>query len=119
MEENKDYNQNYEDYEGYDSEEDYAQNSGDFYTEINTKTRDLEEKQRILKDRLLLIGENLIEAKEKTNEKITEIKKDVEIIKQSIERMTSFIEAISGELSKFAKREDIEILKKQARIFQV
>ncbi len=83
-----------------------------------TKIRDLEEKQRILKDRLLLIGQNLIETRERNNEKILEIKKDIEIIKQSMERIKSFLETASGEFSKFAKKEDLEILSKQAKMFQ-
>ena len=83
-----------------------------------SKLRDLEEKQRILKDRILLIGQNLINTKEKTSQDILEIKKDVEIIKQSMERMKSFLETISGEFSKFARKEDLEILSKQAKMFQ-
>jgi len=86
--------------------------------EVNIRIRDLEERQRILKDRLLLIGQNLLETKEKTSQSILEIKKDLEIIKQSIERMTSFLETASGEFSKFAKKEDLEILSKQAKMFQ-
>jgi len=86
--------------------------------EVNIRIRDLEERQRILKDRLLLIGQNLLETKEKTNQNILEIKKDLEIIKQNIERMTSFLETASGEFSKFAKKEDLEILSKQAKMFQ-
>ena len=88
------------------------------FGEINAKMRDLEEKQRILKDRLLLIGQNLIESKEDTNQKILEIKKDINIIKQSIERTMSFLETASSEFSKFARKEDLEILAKQAKMFQ-
>jgi len=91
---------------------------GQFFGEMNTKVRDLEEKQRILKDRLLLIGQNLIEIKEKSDQQRLEIKKDVEIIKQSIERIMSFLETASGEFSKFARKEDLEILSKQAKMFQ-
>lgn len=86
--------------------------------EINSKVRDLEEHQRILKDRLILIGQNLIESREKTNEKILEIKKDIEILKQNMERMISFLESASAEFSKFAKKEDLEILSRQAKMFQ-
>ena len=86
--------------------------------DANGRIRNLEEKQRILKDRLILIGQNLIETKEKTNEKILEIKRDVEILKQNMERMMSFLESASTEFSKFAKKEDLEILSKQARMFQ-
>ncbi len=92
--------------------------AGESFGEINAKMRDLEEKQRILKDRLLLIGQNLIESKEETNQKILEIKKDIDIIKQSTERTISFLETASNEFSKFARKEDLEILAKQAKMFQ-
>ncbi|MCK5043999.1 hypothetical protein KAR52_03300 [Candidatus Pacearchaeota archaeon] len=84
----------------------------------NIQIRDLEEKQRILKDRLLLIGQNLVEMKEKNDQQILEIKKDMGIIKQSMERMMSFLETASSEFSKFARKEDLEILSKQAKMFQ-
>jgi len=92
----------------------YLQILGD----INTKLRDLEDKQKILKSRIILIGENLIETREETNNKIIEIKKDIELIKRNIEKMLSFFETASGEFSKFAKKEDVEILAKQAKMFQ-
>ncbi len=92
----------------------YSQGFGD----TSVKIRDLEEKQRILKNRLLLIGQNLIEVKEKTSEDLLGIKKDIEILKQNMERMISFLETASNEFSKFAKKEDLAILSKQARMFQ-
>ena len=91
---------------------------GQFLSDFSTKIRDLEEKQRLLKDRLLLIGQNLIETKEKTGKDILEIKKDLEIIKGTTERLVSFLETASAEFSKFARKEDLEILSKQAKMFQ-
>jgi len=98
-----------------DEQADYT---GQYYSDISIKTRDIEDKQRVLKDRVLLIGQNLIELKDNTNQKILEMKRDIEIIKQNIERMASFLETISSEFSRFAKKEDVEILAKQARMFQ-
>ncbi|GBE19795.1 MAG TPA: hypothetical protein ENG87_03420 [Candidatus Pacearchaeota archaeon] len=92
----------------------YAQSAMD----SNTKIRDLEEKQRVLKDRLLLIGQNLIEAKEKSAQDLLEIKKELEIIKQNMGRLMSFLEMVSGEFSKFARKDDLEILAKQAKMFK-
>jgi len=89
----------------------YFQNQG-------VSIRDLEERQRILKDRLLLIGQNLIEIKEKNEESIIELKKEVERMKENFDRMKSFIETLSGEFSNFARKEDLEILTKQAKMFQ-
>jgi len=89
-----------------------------FLTNINVRFRDLEEKNKMLKDRILLIGQNLIETKEKVSEDILEIKKDIEILKRSIERLVSFLETASAEFGKFARKEDLEILAKQAKMFQ-
>lgn len=92
--------------------------AGQAFGENNLKLRNLEENQRIVKDRLLLIGQNLLEIKEKSNQDILNIKKDVEKIKLEMERMINFLETASSEFSKFAKKEDLEILSKQARMFQ-
>jgi hypothetical protein len=89
-----------------------------YFTEINTKIRDLEEKQRILKDRTMLLGENLIELKETVQEDMIEVKKSLETMKQQLERLKSFLETASGEFSKFARKEDLEILTKQAKMFK-
>jgi hypothetical protein len=88
------------------------------YNDSNIKIRDLEEKQRALKDRLLLVGQNLIDTKEQMSEKMMEMKKDIVILKQSMEKLISFLETASNEFSKFAKKEDVEILAKQAKMFQ-
>ncbi len=102
--------------EGQQGQENYGQ----MYAEPNANMRikDLEEKQNILKERLLLIGENLVEIKEKNSEKLLEIQKEVETLKYKTERIKSFLEAISEEFPKFAKKEDLEILAKQAKMFQ-
>jgi hypothetical protein len=80
--------------------------------------RDLEEKQRIMKDRILLIGKNLIEIREKNNKDILGIKKELEIIKKDVKRMTDFLKTASAEFSRFARKDELEILVKQAKMFQ-
>ena len=88
------------------------------FNEGTLKLRSLEEKQNILKDRLLLIGQNLLEMKEKNLQDTLEIKKQVQLIKQELEKIKTFLGTISNEFSKFARKEDLEILQKQARMFQ-
>ena len=56
--------------------------------------------------------------KENTTEKILETKKDIDKIKQDINKIKIFLETISSEFSKFARKEDLEILSKQAKMFQ-
>ncbi len=89
-----------------------------FWADINVRFRDLEEKNKLLKDRVLLIGQNLIETKEKISEDILAIKKDLEMLKKNMDRLVSFLETASLEFSKFARKEDLEILAKQAKMFQ-
>jgi hypothetical protein len=89
-----------------------------YFTETSTKVRDLEEKQRIIKDRILLIGQNLIEMKEEVGSTFLDLKKEIELIKRDIERLKSFFETASVEFSRFARKEDLEILSKQAKMFQ-
>lgn len=94
---------------------DYA---NQYYSDITLRIRDLEEKQRALKDRLLLVGENLLELKDKTTEELIEIKKNMQIMNSTLEKLKNFVESASDELSKFARKEDLEILSKQAKMFQ-
>ncbi|MEK6840877.1 MAG: hypothetical protein AABX79_02900 [Nanoarchaeota archaeon] len=89
-----------------------------FLLDIAARFRDLEEKNRMLRDRLLLIGQNLIETKEKTTSDILEIKQELEVIKKNMERLVSFLETASSEFSKFARKEDLEILSRQAKMFR-
>jgi len=92
--------------------------SNQMFSDFASKIRDLEERQSMLRDRLLLIGQNLIETKEKTNSETIEVKKDIDKIKRNMEKLISFLETASDEFSKFARKEDLEILAKQAKMFQ-
>jgi|TARA_Y100000310_G_scaffold340378_1_gene435910 hypothetical protein len=91
---------------------------GQFYNEPGVRMKDLEEKQRVLKDRVLLIGKNLIEIRETLSEGALEMKREVEEMKREVEKMKGFLETVSGDFSKFARKEDLEILSKQAKMFQ-
>ena len=48
-----------------------------FFSEVNTRLRDLEEKQRLLRDKMLLVTKGLIGEREKTFNEIQELKKNV------------------------------------------
>ena len=87
-------------------------------SDMSFRLRDLEEKQRILKNQILLIGRNLIEIREKNIREILEVKKETELIKSNMERLASFLETTSEEFQKFARKEDVDILAKQVRMFE-
>ena len=82
------------------------------------KLRDLEEKQRTMKNQILLLGKNLIDIKEKSIKDVIDLKKDLDIIKMTMERLATSVDSISEEISKFARRDDVEILAKQMKMFE-
>lgn len=94
------------------------QNYASYNVDPNLRIRDLEDKQRVLKNQILLIGKNLIDIREKNTHDILEIKKDLDTIKENIDRLSSFLESASDELSKFARKDDLEIVEKQMRMFE-
>lgn len=97
-------------------EEVYAE--GQFYTDLNTRILDIEEKQRILKDRILLIGKSLLEERENSFKELQDMKTRLIKIEEENSRMKSFIQRIAEQLSTLARKEDLEILQRQFDLFR-
>jgi hypothetical protein len=91
-------------------EEVYSQQ---FSVDSNARLRDMEEKQRLLKDRVLLIGKSFVEDKEQMLEVIRDMKKTVTILQKENERLKELIGNITEQLSHSARKEEIEILRRQ------
>ncbi len=96
--------------------EDYS--GQQYFFDMATRLRDIEEKQSLLKDRILLIGETLIREKEKNFSEIQEFKKSLLILKEENVRMRDFIQKIAEHLSSTAKKADFEILQRQLDIMR-
>jgi archaellum component FlaC len=84
---------------------------------LNSKIRNIEEKERIIKDQIFLLNQNLLELKDSTSLRILDLKKELEKLKEEVKSISQFLEIISSEFSKFAKKEDIEILYRHAKMF--
>ena len=94
----------------------YPTQSG--FSDVNTRLRDIEEKQRLLKDRVLIMGKNLVEEREKSFEEIQELKsillklkEDTIVIKQAVQTMTE-------QINKTARKEEIEMIQRQLDILR-
>ena len=92
--------------------------SQEYFSDVNNKLRDLEEKQNLLKERILLIGQNLIENRESTSTDIQELKKIVLNLKEETLRIKELIKSISGQISEFARKEELMILQRQFDMFK-
>ena len=87
-------------------------------SEFGTKINEIEEKQRLIKDRVLLIGENLISTKEEFEKQDSEFKKKLKEIESEIKTIKQTTRRIIDEISNYARKNEIEILNKQMKMFQ-
>ncbi len=97
-------------------EQEYAQPQ--FFSDINTRLRDIEEKQKLIKERVLLIGKNLVEEKEGTFNNVQEMKKTVMLLKEENERMKQFIQRMSEQMQGLARKDELIILQRQFDLFR-
>ncbi len=86
--------------------------------ESSLRSRDLEQSQKLMKERVLLIGRNLIEFQEKNSQEITEIKKRIQNLESDVEQIKNRFKLISEEVSKSARKEEVAILERQAKMFE-
>lgn len=86
--------------------------------EINTKLRDLEEKQRILKDRVLLVSQSLVDERDKDFTQIEELKKEVIRLKEDNKRMKDILERMAEQTSEMARKSELAILQRQFDLFR-
>lgn len=87
-------------------------------SDINTRLRDLEEKQRLLRDRILLIGQNLVYERESTLKELQEIKKYIFQLKEETLKMKEFIQRMSEQMAELARKEELMILQRQFDMFK-
>ncbi len=99
-------------------EESYPNTGQQVFSDINTRLRDIEEKQRLLKDRLLIVGNSLVEEKEESLIQIREMKKIILQLKGENVRMKELIQNIIEKLEKTARKEDFAILQRQLDILR-
>ena len=87
-------------------------------SEFGITLNELEEKQRLLKDRVLLIGNNLVGTKEEYDKGFLDVKKELKNIEAEIKAIKQINERIINEIGNFARKSELEILKKQFKLFE-
>jgi hypothetical protein len=87
-------------------------------SEFGITLNELEEKQRLLKERVLLIGNNLVGTKEEYDKGFLEVKKQLKNFEQEIKGIKQINERIINEIGNFARKSELEILKKQFKLFE-
>jgi len=89
-----------------------------FFTDFNTRLRDLEEKQRLSRDRTLLISESFVKERDKSFQEIQELKRKIVVLEEETKRLKEIILRISEGTDGFARKEHLAVLQKQFDLFR-
>ena len=98
-------------------EQNYQSAEEQYFVDVNTRLKDIEEKQRLLKDRLLLVGKNVIEDRDSTVTEMQELKKIVFKIQEENIKMQDFLKKVADQLSETARKEEVMMLQRQIELF--
>jgi hypothetical protein len=97
-----------EDYQGWDR----------VFSDLNTRIKDLEERNMLLKDKMQLISNNYVKERDKNFKDIQELKKNVELLKMEGSRMKEMLARVGEIVDKSARKEDLAILQRQFDLFR-
>ena len=97
--------------------EEAYQSAEQYFADISTRIRDMEEKQKLLKDRLLLIGKNLIEDRDDMIKEMQEIKKMTLMMQQTQTHMQDMLRRLTDTVAEAARKEEVAMLSRQLNIF--
>lgn len=86
--------------------------------DLNTRLRDIEEKQRILKDRVLLVGQSLVDERNKSFSEIQQLKKEVIKLSEDNKRMKEILERLAEQAGEGARKSELAILQRQFDLFR-
>ncbi len=95
-----------------------TQQPNQFLSEVSTRIRDSEEKQRLLRDRLLLIGQSLVDERTKTFSEMQDLKKKLIKLEEESKRNSEMLKRITEQLSNLARKEELMILQRQFDLFR-
>ncbi len=88
-----------------------------YFVDVNTRLKDIEERQRLLKDRLLLIGKNLIEDRDSMFTGLQELKKEVFKMKEDNLKMQDFMRKVADQLAESVRKEEVLMIQRQVDLF--
>lgn len=87
-------------------------------SELNTRLRDSEEKNRLMRERVLLLGQNLISSRQDIEDELKILKKDSEETKRELKKIKTLTENISQEIGKFVRKDEMVIIERMLKDFQ-
>ncbi len=84
-----------------------------FFLELNTRIRELEERQHLIKDRMMLLSKGVIDLKDKITADMRELRKNTIQLQQENDQLKETLGLMSEKLNNTVRQEEIAIIKRQ------
>lgn len=88
------------------------------FSDVNTRIRDLEEKQRLIHERVILTGKTLVEERDKNFNEIQAMKKSLFQLKEDMSKAKELLQRLTEQFSSLARKEELMILQRQFDLFR-
>jgi len=89
-----------------------------YFADLNTRLKDIEERNRLIRERVLLLGKNLVSSKQSLSEELKEIKRENLEIKNEMRKLTVVSKNLLTEFEKFVKRDEMSIIERMLKDFK-
>jgi len=87
-------------------------------SEVNTRLRDADEKNKLIRERVLVLGKNLLDVKNSVEEELKFVREENKEIKKEIEKLKKILSLITSEIPKYVKKDEMYLIEKMLRDFQ-
>jgi hypothetical protein len=94
------------------------EDGGQVFMDLNTRIRELEERQRLLKDRTFLIGRGVVDVKEKASLELRELRKAVTILQQENIQLKETLQLMTEKLNNTANKEEFQMVMRQLNLLR-
>jgi predicted nucleic acid-binding Zn-ribbon protein len=94
------------------------EDGGQVFMDLNTRIRELEERQRLLKDRTFLIGRGVVDIKEKASLELRELRKAVTILQQENVQLKETLQLMSEKLNNTSNKEELQMVMRQLNLLR-
>lgn len=89
----------------------------EYYNDIPSRLKNIEETQRLLRDKILLIGKNVVEDRDSVMQELQEIKKSLLKTKEENIKIQDFLKKVADQLSESVRKEELMMLQRQIELF--
>jgi hypothetical protein len=87
-------------------------------TDLNTRIKDIEERNSSIRERIILLSQNTINLKEGIEQKMGEIEKRQNQLNMDLKKIKSMLDNVLSEIGNFTRKEETILVERMLKDFQ-